>query len=44
MLIGEYRAISRTECDSADTYKYWDQYITKAAYSRGVVLVYWDNG
>ncbi|HSW08162.1 MAG TPA: glycoside hydrolase family 5 protein [Aquabacterium sp.] len=45
VLMGEYGAISRTEYDSAGTYrKYWDQYITKAAYSRGVVPVYWDNG
>jgi endoglucanase len=45
VLLGEYSAISRLNVDSTQRYRtYWDQYITKAAYSRGVVPVYWDNG
>ena len=45
VLMGEYGAISRTSVDSAQKYRsYWDQYITRAAYTRGIVPVYWDNG
>jgi len=45
VLLGEYSAIARLNVDSAQKYRtYWDQYITKAAYSRGVVPVYWDAG
>jgi endoglucanase len=45
VLLGEYGAILRTEYDPAGTYrKLWDQYITRAAFTRGVVPIYWDNG
>jgi len=45
VLLGEYGAIVRTEYDPAGTYrKNWDQYITRAAFTRGVVPMYWDNG
>jgi endoglucanase len=45
VLMGEYSAMARLNVDSAQTYRtYWDQYITKAAYSRGIVPVYWDAG
>jgi endoglucanase len=45
VIVGEFGAISRADLDSAQRYRtYWDQYITKAAYSRGLVPIYWDNG
>ena len=45
VLLGEYGAIRRAEYDAAGTHrKYWDQYITQSAWSRGVVPMYWDNG
>jgi endoglucanase len=45
VIMGEFGAISRTDVDSTQRYRtYWDQYITKAAWSRGVVPIYWDNG
>ena len=45
VILGEYSAILRTEYDPAGSYrKYWDQYITRAAFTRGVVPMYWDNG
>ena len=45
VLLGEFSAISRLSVDSSQTYRsYWDQYITKAAFSRGLVPVYWDAG
>lgn len=45
VILGEYAAISRTEYDAAGTNrKYWDQYITRSAFTRGVVPMYWDNG
>jgi len=45
VLLGEYGAILRTEYDPAGTNrKYWDQYITQAAWSRSIVPMYWDNG
>ena len=45
VIVGEFGAISRTDLDSTQRYRaYWDQYITKAAYSRGLVPIYWDNG
>lgn len=45
VLMGEYGAISRTSVDSAQTYRtYWDKTITRAAFTRGIVPVYWDNG
>ncbi|MTW09950.1 cellulase family glycosylhydrolase [Pseudoduganella eburnea] len=45
VLLGEYGAIRREEYDpSGVNRKYWDQYITRAAWSRGIVPMYWDNG
>ncbi|MFZ2989529.1 glycoside hydrolase family 5 protein [Ideonella sp.] len=45
VLMGEYSALSRTSVDSAQKYRtYWDQYVTRAAYTRGIVPVYWDAG
>jgi len=45
VILGEYAAISRTEFDPSGTYrKLWDQYITRSAFTRGVVPIYWDNG
>ncbi len=45
VILGEYSAIQRTEFDAAGKYRqYWDQYLTRSAFQRGVVPVYWDNG
>jgi endoglucanase len=45
VILGEYGAISRTEYTGNETYRsYWDQYITRSAYTHGMVPVYWDNG
>jgi endoglucanase len=45
VIVGEYGVISRTDLDSTQRYRtFWNQYITKAAYSRGLVPIYWDNG
>ncbi len=45
VILGEYSALSKTEFDAAGTYrKAWDQYITRSAYTCGVVPVYWDAG
>lgn len=45
VILGEFGVISRTNIPDAEQYRtYWNQYVTRAAYSRGVVPVYWDNG
>lgn len=45
VIIGEYGVISRTNLPNAEAYRVrWNQYITRAAYTRGLVPVYWDNG
>lgn len=45
VLMGEYGAILRTAVDSSQRYRsYWDEYVTRAAFTRGIVPVYWDNG
>lgn len=45
VILGEYAASLRTEYDAPGKYRqYWDQYITKSAYQRGLVPMYWDNG
>jgi len=45
VLMGEYGAILKSEYDPSGTYrKYWTQYVTKAAFQRGIVPVWWDNG
>lgn len=45
VILGEYAAILRTEYDPAGSNRqYWNQYVTRAAFTRGVVPMYWDNG
>ncbi len=45
VILGEFGAISRTNIPAAESYRvYWNQYITRAAYTRGLVPIYWDNG
>jgi endoglucanase len=45
VLLGEYGAIARLAVDSTQRYRtYWDQVITRSAFTRGAVPVYWDNG
>jgi endoglucanase len=45
VVMGEYSAVARTNVDSAQKYRtYWDQYITRAAFTRGLVPMYWDAG
>ncbi|GGY75873.1 hypothetical protein GCM10007388_05550 [Pseudoduganella plicata] len=45
VILGEYAAILRSEYDAAGTHrKYWDQYITRSAFTHGLVPMYWDNG
>lgn len=45
VILGEYGVVSRTNVADHETYRnYWNEYITKSAYSHGLVPVYWDNG
>lgn len=45
VILGEYGVVSRTNVADHETYRnYWNEYITKSAYTRGLVPVYWDNG
>jgi aryl-phospho-beta-D-glucosidase BglC (GH1 family) len=45
VIMGEYGVISRTDVSGSETYRSaWNQYITRAAYTRGIVPIYWDNG
>lgn len=45
VIVGEYCAISRSDIPGAEKYRQdWNRYVTKAAASRGLVPVYWDNG
>ena len=45
VILGEYGVISRTNVADHETYRnYWNEYITKSAYTHGMVPVYWDNG
>ena len=45
VILGEYAASLRSEYDPAGKYRtYWDAYITHAAYSHGIVPMYWDSG
>ena len=45
VILGEYAASLRSDYDPKGTYRnYWDQYLTHAAYSHGVIPMYWDNG
>jgi aryl-phospho-beta-D-glucosidase BglC (GH1 family) len=45
VLMGEYGAVSKTEYDPGQVWrKYWTQHVTRAAFSRGVVPMWWDTG
>jgi endoglucanase len=45
VLMGEYGVMSKTEYDPSQTWrKYWAQYVTRAAFTNGVVPVWWDTG
>jgi endoglucanase len=45
VILGEYGVASRTNVADHETYRnYWNKYITKSAYTHGLVPVYWDNG
>lgn len=45
VLLGEYGAISKLEYDPGQGWrKYWAQYFTRAAFTRGVVPLWWDTG
>ncbi len=45
VILGEYAATSRLNISGAERYRtYWNQYITRAAYTRGIVPMYWDIG
>jgi endoglucanase len=45
VILGEFGIISKTEYDPSGTYrKLWTQYVTKAAFQRGAVPVWWDDG
>lgn len=45
VILGEYGVVSRTNVGDHEQYRvYWNEYITRSAYVRGLVPVYWDNG
>ena len=45
VILGEYGVVSRTNVGDHEGYRnYWNEYITKSAYTHGLVPVYWDNG
>jgi endoglucanase len=45
VILGEYAASLRTEHDPSGTYRnYWNRYVTRSAYQRGLIPIYWDNG
>ena len=45
VILGEYANMLKTEFDPAGVYrKAWDQYVTRSAYTHGVVPMYWDAG
>lgn len=45
VILGEFGAIRRTEYAGAEAYRLaWDKYIARAAWTRGLVPVYWDAG
>ncbi len=45
VILGEYGVVSRLNVSGHETYRnYWNEYITKSAYTHGMVPVYWDNG
>jgi len=45
VILGEYGVVSRTNIGDHEGYRiYWNEYITRSAYTHGLVPVYWDNG
>lgn len=45
VILGEYSAIMKAEYEGQERQRvYWDAYVTKAAFKRGIVPVYWDSG
>ncbi len=45
VILGEYGVVSRTNVGDHEGYRvYWNEYITKSAYTHGMVPIYWDNG
>lgn len=45
VILGEYGVVSRTNIGDHEGYRvYWNEYITRSAYTHGMVPVYWDNG
>ena len=42
VIFGEYGAVNQTGYE--DYRRYYMEYVTKAAYDRGIVPIYWDNG
>ena len=45
VILGEYAASLRSEYDPGGKYRtYWDAYITRSAYTHGIVPMYWDSG
>ncbi|MGM9489573.1 cellulase family glycosylhydrolase [Ideonella sp. YS5] len=45
VILGEYGAISKTDLDPAGTWRrYWAQYVTRSAFQRSLVPVWWDEG
>ncbi|QEY15627.1 endoglucanase [Cellvibrio sp. KY-GH-1] len=45
VILGEYGVVSRTNIGDHEGYRvYWNEYITRAAYTRGLAPIYWDNG
>jgi endoglucanase len=45
VILGEYGVVSRTNIGDHEGYRvYWNEYITRSAYTHGMVPIYWDNG
>jgi endoglucanase len=45
VILGEYGVISRPDIAGSQAYRQaWDRYVTHAAFARGIVPFYWDNG
>lgn len=44
VIIGEYGAVVRAQEEHEKFRRYYMEYVTKAAYDKGIMMVYWDNG
>jgi endoglucanase len=45
VLMGEYGAVTKLEYDPTEVWrKYWAQYVTRSAFTHGVVPLWWDTG